>query len=76
MKAIALLLNRLYINKLTFVWERIKIIPHRWIRIQERMKATIENVFRKQDYAAKWDYFQNMKRTSLASENREVQHLQ
>lgn len=76
MKTIALILARLYSNKLAFVWERLRLIPHRRLRIQERMKSTIENVFRKQDYGAKWDGFQKLKRTSLAGEAREVQQLQ
>ena len=76
MRIIALMLNRLYINKVSFVWERIKMIPYRWYKIQERMKNIIENVFRKQDYVAKWDGFQKFKRTSLASESRDVMHLQ
>jgi hypothetical protein len=76
MRSIALMLNRLYINKLSFVWERVKVIPHRWLKIQERMKNIVENVFRKQDYGAKWDIFQKIKRTSLASESKDVLHLQ
>lgn len=41
MRSIALMLNRLYINKVSFVWERMKIIPFRWYKIQERMKNII-----------------------------------
>lgn len=76
MRSLALMLNRLYINKLGLVWERTKAIPLRWLRIQERMKSIIENVFKKQDYGAKWELFQKMKRTALASECRDVLHLQ
>lgn len=67
MRGLSLMLNRLYINKVSFIWERLRIIPHRRLRIQERMKNIVENVFKKQDYGVKWDGFQKMKRTSLAS---------
>jgi hypothetical protein len=76
MRTVALMLNRLYLNKVSAVWERVKVIPHRWIRIQERMKNTVLNVFKKQDYGAKWEFFQKMKRTALAGEAKEVAHLQ
>ena len=76
MKTLALMANRLYINKMSYIWERLKIIPLRWFKLKERMNNTVENVFRKQDYLAKWEIFQKMKRTALASESKEVAHLQ
>lgn len=61
------MLNRLYTNKVSAVWERVKVLPHRWLKVQLRMKSTIENVYRKQDYLAKWQGLQKIKRTAMAS---------
>ena len=40
------------------------------------MKSIIENVFKKQDYAAKWEMLQKIKRSSLAVEQKYVNSLQ
>jgi len=46
----------------------VRVIPLKEEFIQKRMKKVIENVFKRQDYLSKWEAFQNIKRTSLASE--------
>ena len=63
------MLNRLYINKVSAIWERVKIIPYRWLKVQQRMKNTVENIFRKQDYNAKWQGYQRIKRAAMAHES-------
>lgn len=68
MKTLALMVNRLYLNKVAYYWERIKLLPLRWLKIKYRLKNTVENVFRKQDYLTKWVGFQRIKRSAMAAE--------
>jgi hypothetical protein len=37
------------------------------MKIQERMRSIVENLYKKQDYVARWDAFQKCKRTAIAS---------
>jgi hypothetical protein len=74
-KILTQLMCRLYNNRLASSWERIKLVPYKWLKIQERMKRTVENVFKKQDYLAKWDSFQKVRKAAIVAEQKEVQHL-
>lgn len=70
MKNIAWITNRLFNNKMSSAWTRLKIIPLKRLKIQERMRSIVENLYKKQDYVARWDAFQKCKRTALASEQK------
>ena len=70
MKNIAWITNRLFVNKLSNAWAKLKNIPLRRLKIQERMKSIVENLYKKQDYVARWDAFQKCKRTAIASEQK------
>jgi len=65
---LSFLVLRLFSNRMTYSWERIRVIPLKLIRIQERMKQTIEGVFTKQDYLTKWAGFQQVKKEALLVE--------
>ncbi len=39
------------------------------------MRSIVENLYKKQDYVARWDAFQKCKRTALASEQKQVIHF-
>ena len=66
-KIILLLLNRLISLRLAHAFEQVHYIPQREIRLQQRMKKVVEGVFRRQDYLAKWEGFQNIRKLALNS---------
>ena len=74
-KMLSLLVSRLAISRLAHAFERVRLLPLREEIMRKRIKRVIENLFKRHDYLAKWEAFQNIRRTALASEKTEQERL-